>query len=485
MKTKRNLLIVILIFNFTLITYNFSTAQALIINTIAGDTTGAGVTANAGYTGNGGTATLAMLDEPYGVAVDKTGNIYIADQGNEVIRKVNTTGIISTIVGSGYGAGTGTGGFSPKQNGVSGTSVRLYAPTGVAVDTLGNVYFCDSHNNLVRKLLTTGLVYTIAGLDTSSSSLSGTGGYGGDGGPATLAYLQTPYFVTVDLPGNVYISDELNNVVRKVNTAGIISTFAGNNTLGQGYTGDGGQATAAELNDPSGIAVDKAGNVYITDGGNNVIRKVNTAGIITTIVGNGIVGYSGDGGQATAAELRPIDVAVDATGNVYIADGTNNVIRKVNTAGIISTIVGNGFGAGATHHPFGGYSGDGGLATAAELYNTNGLAIDYFGNIYISDMSNNLIRKAYMGSPTGIEQFANANEQVSIYPNPNNGSFVIEPNSTTKQTMQVYDVSGKLVLSQTINGKTSIDASGLNEGVYNISLQSNEGVVNKRLVIVK
>jgi len=484
MQTKRNLLIVMLTFNFTLITYNFSSAQVLIINTIAGDTTGASITANGGYTGNGGAATLAMLNQPMGVAVDKMGNIYIADQGNQVIRKVNTTGIISTIVGSGYGAGTGTGGFTPKQNGIPGTSVRLYGPAGVAVDTLGNVYFCDSHNNLVRKLLTTGLVYTIAGLDTSGTSLSGTGGYGGDGGPATLAYLQSPSYVAVDLPGNVYISDELNNVVRKVNTAGIISTFAGNYTLGQGYTGDGGQATAAELDDPSGLAVDKAGNVFITDG-SNTIRMVNTAGIISTIAGNGSVGYSGDGGQATAAELRPLAVAIDTTGNVYIADGANNVIRKVNTAGIISTIVGNGFGAGATHSPNGGYSGDGGLATNAELWNPNGVCLDAVGNIYVSDMRNNLIRKAYMGSPTGIEQYNNTNE-LNIYPNPSAGSINITVAlSDVADYIRIIDMQGSIVYEtqNTDAGEVKLDISSYNKGIYFVMAKIGNNIENKKLIV--
>jgi sugar lactone lactonase YvrE len=484
MKLNRNLLIVILTFNFILITYSFSFAQTLIINTIAGNNAAGG-----GYSGDGGQATNAELQDPYGIAVDKVGNVYIADETNNVIRKVNTAGIITTIVGTGYGALTDTGGYN-KPSG-PGTTVDLYAPMGVAVDTLGNVYFCDMENNIVRKLLTTGIVITIAGNATATNE--GTGGYSGDGGAATLAELNQPNYVAVDLAGNVFISDNLNNVVRKINTAGIISTFAGDTVglwdgLSGGYSGDGGQATAAQLAGPSGIAIDKAGNVYIADLGNNAIRKINTAGIISTNAGNGTAGgYSGDGGQATSAQLsHPQDVAVDEGGNIYIADNRNNVIRKVNTLGIISTIVGNGYGATASFpNPTGGYSGDGGAATAAELWFPNGVAIDAVGNIYISDQHNNVIRKAYMGNPTGIEQYSTNNEQINIYPNPNNGSFVIEPNSTTKQTMQVYDVNGKLVLSQTINGKTTIDASSLNEGVYNISLQSNEGVVNKRLVIVR
>jgi type IX secretion system substrate protein/NHL repeat-containing protein len=459
-------------------------AQAQIINTIAG------MGDSAGYTGNGGAATLAKLHDPYGVAVDKAGNVYIADEANMVIRKVNTAGIITTIVGTGYGAGTGNGGYN-KPSGPA-TTVELNGPQGVAVDTLGNVYFCDTYNNIVRKLLTTGVVITIAG--NASLTAPGVRGYGGDGGAATIAELWQPEYVAVDLLGNVYISDG-NYLVRKVNTAGIIITIAGDTTgagtgSNGGYSGDGGLATNAQLGLPDGVAVDKSGNVYIADEQNFRIRMVNTAGIISTFAGNGTQGYIGDGGQATLAELGvPRDIAVDTAGNIYIADGDNNVIRKVSTAGIITTVVGTGYGApGFPGYPLpgGGFSGDGGSPTAAELWNPDGVAIDAIGNIYISDELSNTIRKVNTNSMAGIEQFTSSNEQVNIYPNPNNGSFVIEPKNTLYNIhYTMYDVNGKLVLSQTINGKTSIDASALNEGVYNISLQSNEGVVNKRLVIVR
>jgi hypothetical protein len=476
---KKNIAILFIVISCLLSTTKVS---AQVINIIAG------MGDSSGYTGNGGAATNAKLHDPYGVAVDNAGNVYIADNLNNVIRKVNTAGIITTIVGNGYNAGTGMGGYN-KPSGPA-TTIELNGPEGVAVDTLGNVYFCDQINNIVRKLLTTGIVITIAG--NASLTAPGTQGYGGDGGAATLAKLWYPGYVAVDLAGNVYISSD--NLIRKVNTAGIITTIAGDTTgastgANGGYSGDGGMATNAQLGHPDGVAVDKAGNVYIADKFNTVIRKVNTAGIISTFAGNGTVGYSGDGSQATAAQLgQPRDVAVDNVGNIYIADGDNNVIRKVNTSGIITTVVGTGYGApGFPGYPLpgGGFSGNGGSPTAAELWGPDGVAIDAIGNIYISDELSNTIRKVSINAVAGIEQYANNNEQINIYPNPNNGSFVIEPNSTTKQTMQVYDVNGKLVLSQTINGKTNIDASSLNDGVYNISLQSNEGMVNKRLVIVR
>ncbi len=203
----------------------------------------------------------------------------------------------------------------------------------------------------------------------------------GDGGQATAAEIAGAYAVVCDAAGNLYIADN-NSCIRKVTTSGIISTVAGGAIAG--FSGDGGDATAAELFDPTGVAIDATGNLYISDSFNSRIRKVNTLGIITTFAGNGTSGYSGDGGPATAAELMFTDeITFDAAGNLYIADYQGNRIRKVNTAGIISTVAGNGTAA---------YGGDGGQATAAQLNQPPGVAIDASGNLYIADNSNNRIR---------------------------------------------------------------------------------------------
>ncbi len=340
-------------------------AQTYIINTIAGNGT-------SGYSGDGAAATLAKLNYPSEVAVDGAGNVYIADTENNVIRKITTsTGIISTI------AGTGRTGYSG--DGEAATSAELNGPTGVSVDALGNVYIADNGNDRIRMVSAgTGIISTIAG--------NGKVGYSGDGGAATLARLDGPDGLVADDYGNIYFADQDNNVIRKVTAStGIISTITG--TGRAGYSGDGGAATSATLYTPSTVAIDASGNIYIADEENNVIRKViaNT-GIISTIAGTGITGYSGDGAAATLATLyTPTGVAVDGFGNVYIADYGNNKIRKVNAStGIISTIAGTGMA---------GYSGDGGAATSAKLNSPNKVAVDNCGNVYFSDRENNVIRK--------------------------------------------------------------------------------------------
>jgi sugar lactone lactonase YvrE len=447
---------------FIVITIIAKQSQAQIITTFAGNGTTGGGPCNICFGGDGGPATAAKLYDPAGLAFDATGNLYITDYANERIRMVNTLGVISTVAGNGYGVSTGTGGFSG--DGGAATNAELHAPRGVAIDRVGNLYIVDGSNYRIRMVNTLGIITTIAG--------GGTSGLG-DGGQATSAKLFNPSSITIDAAGNLYIGDQTR--IRKVNTLGIITTVAGNGT--SGFSGDGGQATNAEINSSFGITCDAAGNLYTVDSYTR-IRNINTAGIISTIAGIGGGGYSGDGGQATNAELNsPYSVAFDAAGNLYIADAGNNRIRMINTAGIITTVAGNGTQS---------YSGDGGAATAAELNIPDGLVCDAAGNLFIADDGNNRIRKVCFNNcnVAGIQQFAINNIQVNIYPNPSNGSFVIEPNSTIKHTMQVYDVNSKLVLSQTINGKTTIDVSGLNKGIYNISLQSNEAIVNQRLVIV-
>lgn len=260
-------------------------------------------------------------------------------------------------------------------DGGAATAAQVNTPYGIATDAAGNVYFTDCNNNRIRKINTAGIISTIAG--------RGVPGYTGDGGPATAAELLAPRGIAVDGGGNVYFSDYANQRVRKITPAGIISTVAGDGTVGFG--GDGGPATAAKLNYAWGVAVDGSGNLYIADQNNCRIRKVNTSGIISTIAGTGSCFIGGDGGPATAALVQfPVGVACDGSGNVYIADYGNNRIRKIDPSGIISTIAGS---------PVYGFSGDGGPSTASQLYYPMAVAVDGANNVYISDVNNYRIRK--------------------------------------------------------------------------------------------
>jgi len=324
-------------------------AQQYTISTVAGDGT-------ASFSGDGGPATSATLNGPIGVAVDASENIYIADAVNQRIRRVSR-GTISTLAGNGTNSYAGDGGAA--------TSAEMSSPTGVAVDSFGNVYIGDSGNNVVR-MVTSGTISTAVGnVCTSTTTIPCGAGQGGDGGPATAAQLNYPLGVAVDSAGNLYIADSNNNVIREV-SGGIISTVS--------FT--------LRLNHPVDVAVDSARNLYIADLNNSRIVKVTAAGISTVFAGNGTSGFSGDGGPASKAELSfPTGVAVDGAGNVYIADTDNQRIRKVGPDGNITTIAGTGQ-----------YGYTDGLASAATFASPGGIAVDPAGALYIADTGNNVIR---------------------------------------------------------------------------------------------
>ena len=334
-----------------------------VITTVAGNGTG-------GFSGDNGSAISAQLNYPGGVAVDSAGNVYIADSGNSRIRKVSN-GVITTVAGGGM------------QLGDSGpaTSAQVYGPTGVAVDPAGNLYMADTFDNRIRKV-SNGVITTVVG--------NGTPGFSGDGGPATSAQLTGPLGVAVDSAGNLYIADSGNYRIRKVSN-GVITTVAGSGGPGYPLIGDNGPAVRAQLN-PFGIAVDSGGNVYIADVGNNRMRKVSN-GVITTVAGNGTSGSGDDNGPATSAQLDgPWGVAVDAAGNLFIADVGNNRIREVSN-GVITTVAGTGAQ---------GFSGDDGPATSVQLNAPTGVAVDLAGNLYIADRNNNRIRKVSGGVMTTV-----------------------------------------------------------------------------------
>ncbi len=447
--------------------FSLITAQSYTISTFAGIST-------TGFSGDGGLATVAELDFPQNVAISATtGNIYIADAYNERIRMVNTNGMITTIAGNGTSAYSGDGGAA--------TAAEFIGPYGVEADNSGNVYIADWLNNRIRKVNTSGIISTIAG--------SGTGGYSGDGGPATAAKLMQPSGLFADRSGNLYFTDDNNNGVRMVNTGGIISTIAGNGydaglSMG-GYSGDGGSATAAELSWPSEVTQDDTGNIYIADEYNNRIRKVDTNGIISTVAGNGTRGYFGDGGQATSAELNwPSGIAFDNSGNMFIGDYKNNRIRIVNPSGIISTIAGIGIA---------GYSGDGGPADSAELNGPIGIQVDASGNVYFADLDGNHIRKLTLIKPTGISNLEPYKGQLTIFPNPGKGIFtlIMQSYESGIKNIEVYNVLGENVFTKTLPSSKgdnySVDLKNQPNGIYLYRLLTLTGelVEEGKLIIQK
>ncbi len=315
-------------------------AQTGVIVTVAGN-------GSSGISITSGSATSEPLNQPGGIFCDAVGNIYFSDSWNNRICKVDTLGGFSIVAGTGMLAGTGSGAYGG--DGWAATAANLYHPLQLALDGAGNLIFADAGNNRVRKIDTSGIITTVAG--------KGVAGFTGDGGMATGANLNNPTGVAVDLAGNIYIADAGNNRIRKVSTTGLISTFAGNGI--PGYSGDGVPAIATSLFYPSSIAADTLGNIYIADQLNNRIRMVSPAGMITTFAGVGVAGFSGDGGPAVAASLsNPCAVKVDAAGNLLITDFGNYRLRKI-VGGNINTVAGTGTS---------GYSGDGGLAGAARIY---------------------------------------------------------------------------------------------------------------------
>ncbi len=333
----------------------FCHAQLGYINTIAGN-------GSSGFSGDGGAATAAQMQAAEGtVSCDGSGNVYIDDYHNGRLRKVSPAGIITTVAGGG----------SSTADGVPATSASIALGAFVS-DISGNIYLGDGSR--VRKIAAgTGIITTVAG--------TGSAGYSGDGGPATAAQLGTPYGMCLDFSGNLYIADESNACIRKVNTSGIITTYAG--TGSAGFSGDGGAATAAQLQSPDGMCFDALGNLYVADRYNYRIRKIDASGIITTYAGNGSYGFSGDGGAATAASFaEPSDVRIDSYGNLYIADPHNSRVRKIDPTGITSTFAGGGSSAS-----------EGIPATSASLSETWGIGIDGNNNIYITDRYNYRVRR--------------------------------------------------------------------------------------------
>lgn len=412
--------------------------QQYTINTYAGNRT-------AGFSGDGGSPTSAEFNLPLGLAFDSSGNLYIADSANARVRKISG-GTITTVAGNGTTGYSGSGGAA--------TSAEMLSPSAVAVDSNGDIFIADTGNHVIWEV-ENGATATAAKVSAGTITVfagTNTGGYTGDGGPATSAELDFPTGVAVDAAGNVYIADSANNVIREVSN-GNIKTIVG---------GVAGQ----ELNDPESVLVDSSGNLYISEQSGFRISKFSN-GTLTTIAGDGEIGYTGDNGPGIDAELdEPTAIALDSKGYLYICDTINSVIRKLSPNGIITTIAGttvNGM-------PTPGYYGDGGFASNALLFFPRGIVVDSSGNVYISDTGNYILRWLQPVTPAiaarGVVNAASFTAQLS----PGTLASVFGSNFTGAG---LDAVAASLPLSSSLGG-VSVSVNGVAAPV----LYSSSGQVN-------
>lgn len=428
-----------------------------------------------GSKGDGGPATQASLN-PTGLAFDADGNLYVADRNNHLIRKIErSTGTISTVAGDGWAApldlrdprtfcssGPGRGRFNVETG--PARRVSLNFPQDVVVDAQGNVYIADTENQRIRRLSPDGQLTTVAGSGEWTWETGVIGGFEGDGGPATMAKLRSPTAVALDPMGNLLVADNSNDALRMIDAAGMITTAAGSLVS----FGDGGPATLAGLYVPEAVAADAEGNLFIGQLAVSRVRRVDgRTGIITTVAGNGTIGFSGDGGPATEASLGGVaGLAVDSSGYLYISELLTQRVRQVNLAtGVITTVAGNGIP---------GFSGDGGPATQAQLNFPRGLAVDD-NYLYIADSCNHRIRR--VDKRTGIittvagngatDGSDNACYRSACNPNdPCKGSFGGDGGPATQASLwSPFDVAvdrqGNLFIADTLNFRIRmVDGTG-------------------------
>jgi len=404
--------------------------QAQMITTTAGH----GVSA---YGGDGGPATAAGFC-PHDIKIDAIGNIYFPDRPNARIRKIDASGIITTV------------------------TTGVYSPNSIALDNAGNLYIADD-DGTIKKLDIYG---------TMTVAVTG---------------LSNPYGVSIDtFTGNILIADSYNNLVKKVDAAGVVTIIAGNGIVG--FSGDSGPATDAQLSWPSHAVADASGNIYICDGSNNRIRKVDASGIITTIAGTGPTStapgayagsYGGDGGPASAANFNlPFRITFDNYGNLYVSDNGNGCIRKINTSGIVTLVAGNGIP---------GFNGDGGLATAAQIWEPNGVAFDNNGNFFIADWGNARIRKVTKNlnnTTTSSLELSSVSSGIRAFPNPNNGAFSVDINTPQREMspVTITGVDGKVIKEFTIQTNSIADIgldAHIPSGVYLITALTSQGKITK------
>ncbi len=425
-----------------LVVFSAFNAKAQTITTVAGNGTSSGIS------GDGGLATNASINGANGGAFDKHGNYYVADVLGHRLRKVSPDGIITTV------AGTGTAGYNG--DGIQATAARLDNPTAVVIDSSGNIIIDDGNNYRIRRVSSsTGKISTIAG--------TGTSGYNGDNIPATNAQLGGVQDICLDISGNLYLADQVNFRVRKINAAGIITSIAGDGTFsGTGPTADG-PATSCGFNFLSAVTSDEASNIFIGDRSAARVWRVNTSGTISVVAGDGSFTYIGDNVPATATGIIPSRLTVNKLGELVIADRASLRIFKIDTTGIIHNIAGNG----ST-----GYSGDGGPSTAASLDFPAGVVYDTCDNLYIAESTNRRVRKVTFSATchdeTSKVKGANIESAISLYPNP------ATTHLTVKTSEKINTISLTNLFGQTIpitestitNNKAEMNIAHLPPGMY-------------------
>jgi hypothetical protein len=441
-----------------------------------------------GHEGDSAEALHASLRCPTSVCFDTAGNLYIADGGplgylnDGCIRKVEaTTGYISTYAGVRYAEDSA----SNTADSMPAVNAKLQGCASIFTDKKGNMLIADGYSCIMKVNIATGYITRVAGI-------RGSVGYSGDGGPATAALFNGPCDVTVDGANNIYVADLNNHVIRRINSVtGIVSTVAGKNAVG--YSGDGGPAIMARLNQPRGIYVDNSGNLYIADYNNNRVRMVSaTSGIITTIAGDGGPGFEGDGGLATAARLsQPIRLTMDSHGDLFISDAANQRVRKYRMeTKVISTYAGNG-------EYFSGPDiiGDDGPATAAKI-DPYGLTFDDCDNLFLGSALYSIRVVTPSTIPfggflcglktNGVTPLSNSvTKDLKVYPNPNSGSFTVLCSSTVIEPLSVTvtDVTGRLVLTAQTATNKAIDLKVNVPGMYFVNVAGKSGSAVTKLAV--
>ncbi len=387
-----------------------------------------------------GTGTASSFNNPWGLYAASNGDVYVSDTYNHVIRKITPAGVVTTFVGSGVAGGAdGTG-----------TAATFNGPSGICGDLAGNLFVIDYFGNKIRKITPAGDVTTIAG--------SGSAGFANGNG--TSATFSSPYDICIDATGNLYVTDATNHSIRKITPTGDVTTFAGLGTPGS----QDGTTSNATFNNPLGIAIDGANNIYICDVGNSKIRKITAAGVVSTIAGSGS-GGSADGPGSTATFYNNFGLCIDANGNLYVADSYNNKIRKILPDGTVSTYTGTGT-AGMDN---------GGLSTAT-FDRPHNICIDALGNFYIADTFNRLIRKITTSFASIDEN--SQNPVFTLAPNPASTNISLTTDEPVISIL-VYNVLGELMLTET---NTTFLVASLPSGVYLVQMQTTSGIATQRFV---